>query len=126
MSAISSFVRDNARAVPRSLLAGLQVQLLQGFKWAGRITDHFCGDFGVLGGSRQLSMAQQHLDHPYIRARFQQMGVAKLCRSVCNVAGLLSPAMRLADVNARLSWRGEIGLIFGLPGNSQPSGRASH
>lgn len=42
------------------------------------------------------------------------------------VAGLLIPAMRLADVNARFNWRGEIGLIFGLPGNIQPSGRASH
>ena len=48
--------------------------------------------------------------------------MAKLCRSVCKVAGLLIPAMRLAEVKARFNWRGEIGLIFGLPGNSHPLG----
>ena len=41
--------------------------------------------------------------------------VAKLWRSVCKVAGFLTPAMCLAEVKTRFSWRGEIGLIFGLP-----------
>jgi hypothetical protein len=40
-------------------------------------------------------------------------------------AGLAMPAMCLADMNARFSCRGDSGEIFGLPGNSQPSGRAS-
>ena len=47
--------------------------------------------------------------------------MAKLCRNVCSVAGLEMPAICFADVNARFSWRDEIGLILGLPGNNQPS-----
>jgi hypothetical protein len=31
----------------------------------------------------------------------------------------------LAEVKALFSWRGDSGLIFGLPGKSQPSGRDS-
>ena len=41
--------------------------------------------------------------------------MAKLCRNVCSVAGLEMPAICFADVNARFSWRDEIGLILGLP-----------
>ena len=42
---------------------------------------------------------------------------------MCSVAGLAIPARFLAAVKAQLSCRGEIGLIFGLPGKSQPCGR---
>jgi len=52
--------------------------------------------------------------------------VAKLWRRVCSVAAFLMPAMCLAEVNARFNWRGDSGLILGLPGNSHPSGRDSH
>ena len=52
--------------------------------------------------------------------------VAKLWRSVCSVLpGFLMPARCLAELNDRCSWRGDSGLILGLPGNSQPSGLAS-
>ena len=47
--------------------------------------------------------------------------VAKLCRRVCSVAGLPIPAMFLAEVKARLSCRGEIGLSFGLPETASPA-----
>ncbi len=61
MSAISSLSRGKARALPRSLFAGLQVQQFERFKRAGGIPDHLWRDFGILGGGRQLGMVEQHL-----------------------------------------------------------------
>lgn len=51
--------------------------------------------------------------------------VAKLCRRVCKVAGFEMPTKYLAELNALLNCRAEIGLIWGLPGNNHPAGCAS-
>ncbi len=78
MSATSSLARGNPRPSLRSLFAGLEVQLFEGFKRTGRIPDHLGGDFGVLGCGRQLGMAKLHLDDPHIRTCFQQVS----CKTV--------------------------------------------
>ena len=49
------------------------MQCFERFKRAHRVPDRFGGDFCVLSGGRQLGVAEQNLDHPYIRVGLQQM-----------------------------------------------------
>lgn len=112
------------RALLQSASERLVPKLLQRLERADRAADRLGGNVGIDRGGIEPGMPEQDLNDPDIGFASRRC-VAKLCRNVCSVAGLPIPAMFLAEVKARLSCRGEIGLILGLPGNSQPCGRAS-
>jgi len=76
----------------------------------------------VAGGGRDVTMAEQILDHVNVDTLFQEM-VAKLCRNVCTVIDLSSPAASTARWKTRCSWRVVIRRP-GYPGNSQFCGRS--
>ena len=57
----------------RSDTSAFDVQRLEGFEGAGRVTDRLGGNMGVARGRAQLGMAEQHLDHPHINVGLQQM-----------------------------------------------------
>ena len=119
MSAISSFGRITAPALLPPASERLILQFLQGLERTDGVANRFGGDMRKRAVAVSLAWPRRTwitLTSVFASKRW----VAKLCRNVCSVAGLAIPAMFLAAVKARLSCRGEIGLIFGLPGNSQP------
>lgn len=53
---------------------GLILQLLQALEGADGVADYLRGDMGISGSRAQLGVAEQNLDHPYIR-----VGLQKVC-----------------------------------------------
>lgn len=52
---------------------GLILQLLQALERADGVADYLCGDMGISGSRAQLGVAEQNLDHPYIRVGLQKV-----------------------------------------------------
>ena len=68
--------------------------------------DHARGNACIPRRRGQFGVSQQRLNDPDIDAALKQV-CRKLCRSVCNVTGLVIPAALAACLNSREIWRGD-------------------
>ena len=57
----------------RSDTSAFDVQRLEGFEGAGRVTDRLGGNVGITRCGAELGVTQQHLDHADIDVGLQQM-----------------------------------------------------
>lgn len=114
-----------ARQRPCRSLRPSALQLRQQLVGAVGVADQLGRHMGVLRGGAELGVTEQNLDHAHVGSRLKQMRCKAVAQTMQRAARLLDPGQVLRRAEGAMQLPRRQRVDPGLPGKSQPSGRAS-